>query len=114
MICFILIAVLVVSVIVVPSVLLFAEEQHISDYFFVQLYNTEDQIVSKYKVALTGRFSGLSSSIDYVEIMHESGDECETSYSIDGNKVVVTVAHPIEGYVEKTLVLNANGTFSGY
>lgn len=114
MICLILIAVLFFSAIVVPSMILFAEEQHISDYFFIQLYNTEDQVVSKYRVTLTGRFSGVSSSIDYVEISHESGDECETSYSVDGNKVVVTVAHPTEGYVENTLVLNVNGTFSGW
>lgn len=94
--------------------MLLAEEKQISDYFFIKLYNSEDQVAATYKVTLTGSFSGVSSRIDYVEISYESGDECETSYSVDGNKVVVTVTHPTEGYLEKTLVLNENGTFSGW
>lgn len=110
----ILIIVLVISAMIVPMQMIFAKEKQISDYFFIQLYDSEDQVVATYKVTLTGSFSGVSSRIDYVEISYESGDECETSYSVDGNKVVVTVTHPTEGVLEKTLVLNANGTFFGW
>lgn len=109
-----MICVLIVTAVVIPLQMLLAEEQQTSDYFYIQLYNSDDQVVSKYKVTLTGMFSGLSSRITDVEVNYESGDKCETSYSVDGNRVVVTVTHPTEGYLEKTLVLNVNGTFSGY
>lgn len=110
----VLICVLIVTAAVIPLRMLLAEEQQTSDYFYIQLYNSDDQVVSKYKVTLTGMFSGLSSRITDVKVNYESGDKCETSYSVDGNSVLVTVTHPTEGYLEKTLILNANGTFSGY
>ena len=86
--------------------MLLTGEQQTFDYFYIQLYNSDDQVVSKYKVTLTGMFSGLSSRITDVAVNYESGDKCETSYSVDGNKVLVTVTHPTEGYLEKTLILN--------
>lgn len=110
----VLICVLIVTAAVIPLRMLLTGEQQISDYFYIQLYNSDDQVVSKYKVILTGMFSGLSSRITDVAVNYESGDKCETSYSVDGNSVLVTVTHPTEGYLEKTLILNANGTFSGY
>ena len=110
----VLICVLIVAAAVIPLRMLLTGEQQTFDYFYIQLYNSDDQVVSKYKVTLTGMFSGLSSRITDVAVNYESGDKCETSYSVDGNKVLVTVTHPTEGYLEKTLILNANGTFSGY
>lgn len=110
----ILIIVLVISAMIVPMQMIFAEEKQISDYFFIQLYNSEDQVAATYKVILTGMYSGLSSRITDVEVNYESGDKCETSYSVDGNRVIVTITHSTEGYLEKTLILNVNGTFSGY
>lgn len=105
---------MIVAAAVIPLRMLLTGEQQTFDYFYIQLYNSDDQVVSKYKVTLTGMFSGLSSRITDVAVNYESGDKCETSYSVDGNKVLVTVTHPTEGYLEKTLILNANGTFSGY
>ena len=109
-----MIIVLVISAMIIPMQMIFAEEKQISDYFFIQLYNSEDQVAATYKVTLTGMYSGLNSRITDVEVDYESGDKCETSYSVDGNRVVVTITHSTEGYLEKTLILNVNGTFSGY
>ena len=80
----------------------------------MQIYNSDDLVASKYKVTLTGTFSGSSSRITNVEIHYESGDKCETSYDVDGNRAVVTVTHTTEGYLKKLFILSANGIFSVY
>ncbi len=87
--------------------------REVSDYFFVQLYSADDQILSKYKISLTGTISGSERFILSVTPSHESGDECRTECTITGYNAVVTVTHPTQGYWEYRFILNTDGTFSG-
>lgn len=86
----------------------------VSDYFFVQIYDTDDQILSKYKVTLTGTVSGSDRSILTAVPTYESGNECQTEARITGYNAVITITHPTQGYWEYRFILNADGTFSGF
>lgn len=87
------------------------DEEEVSDYFYVQIYNSEDQVVSKYKVTLKGMVSSTSREITSVSFDLVSGDVCETDYEIDGNGAYVTITHPTEGYLLRIFALGANGVF---
>lgn len=96
----------------VPVHVLFKDERQVSEYFYIQIYNDENQAVSKYKITLTGIFSSpRNRRIIDVSVSYEFGDICQTSYNIDGYNVTVTVTHPTEGQFEKFFVLGANGRF---
>lgn len=90
------------------------DEREVSDFFYIQLYNSENQVVSKYKVTLTGAVSSTSSEITSVSFSHVLGDPCETDYNIVGNAAVVTVTHPTEGYLDRNFMLSTGGIFSVY
>lgn len=90
------------------------DERQVSDFFYIQLYNSERQVVSKYKVTLTGTVSSTSREITSVSFSHVSGDTCETDHKIAGNAAVVTVTHPTEGYLERNFTLSTGGIFSVY
>lgn len=108
----ILVCAIILSAVIIPISLQFQEEEEVADYFYVQIYNDADEVVSRYKISLTGTYAGiLSRKITDVSITRESGDVCETSYVIDGYNVTVTIVHPVEGYLEKFFVLGSNGRF---
>lgn len=83
-----------------------------TDYFFLQIYNSEDQIVTKYKVTLAGIVSNTNSEITTVSFELVSGDVCETAYEIKGNAVSVMITHPTEGYLMRIFTLSTSGVFS--
>ena len=89
-------------------------ERQVSDYFYMQIYNGEDQAVSRYKVTLTGTVSGRSREITAVSFICESGDICQTEYELDGDTAYVIITHPTEGYLLRGFILDANGNFSGF
>lgn len=90
------------------------DKQQVSDYFYVQIYNSEEQVVSKYKVTLTGMVSSTSRGITSVSFSSVSGDPCETNYDINGDTAYVTITHPTEGCWARIFTLSASGVFSGY
>lgn len=123
--CIVLASILVVSVIVVPVLSAYLPQNsgimvnkndgmQVSDYFFIQMYNGEEQIVSKYQVTLKGIVSSKDRRITSVSFSHTSGDVCDMTYVISGNTVVVTMTHPEEGALERNFILSSNGAFSGY
>lgn len=111
-----LLAFILIAAVLMPLVTMaFPEEKTISDYFFIRFYyDNQDEVLCTYKVEVAGTFSGLSSKINDVKISYESGKECEVCYSVKGNQVIVTLIHPTEGCLEKTIILNRDGTFGGY
>lgn len=88
------------------------DEKQASDYFYLQIYNSEDQIATKYKITLTGMVSSTSREITSVSFDLVSGDTCETDYDIDGNTVSVTITHPTEGCLVRIFTLSTSGVFS--
>lgn len=88
------------------------DNQQVSDYFYIQIYDSNDQIVSKYKVTLTGMVSDTSREITSVSFSYVSGDTCETDYDIDGDTATTIINHPTEGYLAWTFTLSENGVFS--
>lgn len=88
------------------------KEQKVEDYFYVQIRNDEDAVVSTYKITLTGMFASASNrKITDVVVNYESGDMCQVEYDIEGYNVNIIVTHPTEGTFEKFFVLGANGRF---
>ncbi len=118
--CIILACVLAVGAIAIPVQLsntAISDEdpkQEVSDYFYVQIYDEENNVVSKYKVLLTGTVSLSSWEITAVDFELESGDVCETSYSLYGSMAEVTISHPSQGYWTYVFLLDETGTFTGY
>ena len=90
------------------------EERQVSDYFYIQIYNADNQVASKYKVTLTGTVSGRNRKIDSVDCELEFGDACETVSKINGDMVGILITHPTEGYLVRAFVLNENGEFAEY
>lgn len=90
------------------------DEQQASGYFYIQIYNSKDQIVSKYKVTLTGAVLSTSRKITSVSFSHVFGDPCETDYDIDGDAAYVTITHPAEGCLARIFTLSESGVFSGH
>ena len=88
--------------------------RQVSDYFYIQIYDVNDRVVSKYKVTLTGTVSARNREITGVSFELESGDACETIHQIDGDMAGVVVTHPTEGYLMRVFVLEENGEFSEY
>lgn len=84
----------------------------VSDYFYIVLYNSKDEMLSKYKVALEGKITAISRKITSVTITRVSGDVCDTDYTIDGKSAYVIVTHPGGGYMDGTFTLNWDGTFT--
>lgn len=78
----------------------------------MQIRNSSNRVVSKYKVTLTGKVSLFTKKITSVSITRESGDVCTTDYSIDGSSAYVTITHPREGYLDATFTLNSDGSFT--
>lgn len=83
----------------------------VSDYFYMQIYNSRDVVVSKYKVTLTGSVGLFSKKITSVSFSRVSGDTCTTEYDIDGNTAYVKITHPVEGYFDAYFTLNSSGEF---
>ena len=90
------------------------ESRQVSDYFYIQIYDTNDQVVSKYKVTLSGAVSAGTREITGVFFNLESGDACETIQKIDGDMVGIVITHPTEGYLMRVFVLDENGVFVEY
>ena len=84
----------------------------VSDYFYFQIKNNSDVVVSTYKVTLTGKVTAFSRKITAVTITYVSGNKCTTSYEIDGNSAYVVVTHPTLGYLDGTFTLNWDGSFT--
>lgn len=89
------------------------DEYQVSDYFYMQIYNSSDQVVSKYKITVTGMVSRVSSEryITSVSFSRVSGDTCSTNYSIDGYNATVIITHPKEGYLDAYITLGTGGSF---
>lgn len=90
------------------------ESRRVSDYFYIQIYDTNDQVVSKYKVTLSGAVSAGTREITGVSFNLESGDACETIQKIDGDMAGIVITHPTEGYLMRVFVLDENGVFVEY
>lgn len=92
------------------------DEYQVSDYFFMQIYNSNNQVISKYKVTLTGMVSRVSSDrrITSVSFSRVNGDSCSTSSNINGYTAVVKITHPIEGSLSAYFTLGSGGSFSVY
>lgn len=114
--CFVLVCVMAAGIVVIPFQMLSAGDspEEVSDYFFVQLYDGEDQVVSKYKVTLTGTVSRASRKITAISAEHVSGDVCESTYQIENATAEVFLTHPTEGRAEYHFMLDSSGVFSGY
>lgn len=84
----------------------------VSDYFFFQIKNNNDVVVSTYQVKLTGKITAFSRKITAVKITYVSGNTCTTSYEINGNSAYVVVTHPTLGYLDGTFTLNWDGSFT--
>ena len=84
----------------------------VSDYFYFRIYNDNNVAASVYKVTVTGKVTALSRKITGVTFSRVSGTTCTTSYDIDGNSVYVVVTHPTLGYLDGTITLAWDGTFS--
>ena len=90
--CLILCCILVAGIIAIPGQFGFTTDvqnkavvtarandaQSVSDYFYMQIYNIENQIISKYKVTLTGTVSKTRREITSVSFFRVSGDTCTT------------------------------------
>jgi len=90
------------------------DRQQVSDCFYIQIYNANDQVVSRYRVTLTGIVSDRSREITGAAFDHESGDVCQTVHRIDGDMVGIVITHPTEGYLMRVFVLDENGAFVEY
>lgn len=88
--------------------------RQVSDFFYIQIYDADDQVVTRYKVTLTGMLYNKSREVTDVSFDREFGDECETIYSIDGDMVGVVITHPTEGYLMRVFLLDENGGFVEY
>ncbi|MDO5399874.1 MAG: hypothetical protein Q4F17_02695 [Eubacteriales bacterium] len=112
--CLILACVLLLGAILVPvlSGLRPESDRSVSDYFYIQIYGSDDQVVSKYKVNLDGRISGKTREITALTLSLDAGDQCETEYRIDGSDAFVKLTHPVEGYLLRQFTLGADGVFS--
>lgn len=123
-ICMILIGILALGAIAVPAHLGHAANgsaasqesgsQQVSDYFYVHIYDSQDVVVSKYQILLTGVVSDTGREITSVSFSHISGDSCVTGYVLDGYTAIAVVTHPTEGYVEYNFMLSESGEFTGY
>ena len=92
------------------------DEYQVSDYFYMQIYNSNDQVVAKYKITVTGMVSRVSSEryITSIAFSRVSGDTCSTNYSIDGYNATVIITHPQEGYLDAYITLGTGGSFTIY
>ena len=86
--------------------------KEVSDSFYLQIYDDNDNIVAKYEVSLTGIASGKNSKITSVSFSYVAGVECETDYTVEGNIAGVAITHPTEGQLVRVITLNANGEFT--
>ena len=84
----------------------------VTDDFFLNIYNSEYQTITEYKVMLTGKISNAGNEIISASFEHISGDECTPDYEIAENVVSVSITHPTEGRLLRILTLNEDGTFS--
>ena len=75
-------------------------------------FDGNDQVVSRYKITLTGTVSAGNREITAVSFDCEFGDVCETIQQIDGDMVGIIITHPTEGYLMRVFVLDENGVFS--
>ncbi len=84
----------------------------VTDYFFLQIYDSEYQPVTRYKLTLTGMISTTNREIESVAFEHIAGDECELGYEIDGDTVSVMITHSAEGCLLRIFTLNSSGEFT--
>lgn len=90
------------------------DEREVSDYFYLQIYNNKNEVVTKYKVTLTGVVSRVNSDrrITSVTFSRVFGDTCVTSYTINGHTATAEITHPIEKYFSACFVLGTGGAFT--
>ena len=58
------------------------ESRQVSDYFYIQMYDINDQVVSKYKVTLSGAVSAGTREITGVSFDLESGEATPSKQGI--------------------------------
>ena len=104
---------LIVITLVIFTACTSSKDEQVTDCFYLQIYDSEDRIVSKYKITLTGTISDRTAEITSVTCINVSGDLCLSDYIIDGATVCVTITHPTEGKLMRIFALDANGKFSG-
>ena len=92
------------------------DEYQVSDYIYMQIYNGDGQVVSKYKVTMTGMVSRVSSEryITSITFSRVFGDTCRTSYNINGYSAEAIITHPTEGYLRANITLGTGGSFTIY
>lgn len=90
------------------------DKRQVSDFFYIQIYDANDRVVSRYKVTLSGTVCAGTREITGVTFNLESGDVCETIQQIDGDMVGIVITHPTEGYLMRVFILDENGVFSEY
>lgn len=92
------------------------DEYQVSDFFYMQIYNSGNQVISKYKVTVTGMVSRVDSEryITSVSFSRISGDTCTTNYSMNGYNATVTLTHPTEGFLNAYITLGTGGSFTIY
>ena len=105
---------LIIIILVMFTACTSRKNEHVTDYFYLQIYDSEDRVVSKYKVTLSGTISDSSSQITSVICSNVSGDPCQAEYTIDDATACITITHPVEGSLMRTFTLEANGTFTGH
>ena len=105
---------LIIIILVIFTACTSRKNEHVTDYFYLQIYDSEDQIVSKYKITLIGTISDRSSQIISVRCSNVFGDPCQVEYTIDNTTAYITITHPVEGSLMRTFTLEANGTFTGH
>lgn len=88
------------------------DEYQVSDDFYMRILNNENQILSKYKVTITGIVSRVNSNryINSVTFSRVSGDPCSTEYAINGYFASATIIHPVEGYLTFFFRLGSGGS----
>ena len=92
------------------------DEYQVSDDFYMQILNNKDQILSCYKLTITGVVSRVNSNryINSMKFSHVSGDTCSTEYAINGYTASATIIHPVEGYLTFYFRLGSGGSFTVY
>ncbi len=92
------------------------DEYQVSDDFYMQIRNNKDQIISKYKLTITGVVSRVNSNryINSMKFTRVSGDTCSTEYDINGYTASVTITHPVEGRLACNVRLGSGGSFTVY
>lgn len=83
----------------------------VSDYFYMQILNNDDQVVSKYEIVLRGKVTDTGSTITNLGINYVSGTRCTQDWSVNGNTAYVAITHPALGTFDALFILGEDGVF---